>query len=382
MRRFARTGSAVSVALALWAIGGCLAPAAGAAPGPSVTRTAPSERVAAGIDAPDAPVVLVGGDFLDEGFEGTFPPAGWVRTGNPAVTGNHRWHMEANASYVRTGAQSAAVFWQNALIQDEKFASPPLDLTGAPGKDLRMSFWWFGNAYYAGAADAQVHASSDGVVWTELWRMANETVTGWAWRQKVLDVSSYAGGTLYVRFRYYGSNGADLAVDDVRVGYLGNPSPPPNDDCAGALANGNTIGPGLGAFARTGDNTLATNDYPLAAGSSCTGYAHTGRDMVWVVTMPATSWFAATMTTTGSWDDTLFLVSDCGNVEASCVAGDNGVPDGSRVTTINHNPFSVTYYLIASGYSAGAGEFRLDGALGDGTSVEPSTWGRIKASYR
>lgn len=351
--------------------------------GADASRCPPAaHRVEYGRVAHEPPAILVGTDFLDEGFEGAFPPAGWVRTGNPAVTGPNRWHAETNPVYVRTGAQSAAVFWQTERTQDEKLASPALDLSGASPTGLRLSFWWYGNAFWADEADVQVHASADGVVWTELWTMTSETVTGWAWRQKVLDLSAYAGGTAYVRFRYHGRDGADLAVDDVRVGYIANPSPPPNDDCAGALANGDTIGPGFGVFARTGDNALATNDYPLPSGNACTGYAHTGRDMVWIVDMPATSWFTATMTTTGHWDDTLFLISDCGNPAGSCIAGDNRVPDGSRVTTINLDPFPVRYYLVASGYAAGAGEFRLDGILGNGTAIEETTWGRLKARYR
>ncbi|NNE43088.1 MAG: hypothetical protein HKN12_02680 [Gemmatimonadetes bacterium] len=88
------------------------------------------------------------------------------------------------------------------------------------------------------------------------------------------------------------------------------------------------------------------------------------------------------MTTSGSWDDTLFLVTDCANPAGTCLSGDNALPDGSRVYYANPGPGTRRVYLIASGYSQGAGGFQVSGFLRPTVSVDAASWGRIKAGYR
>lgn len=325
---------------------------------------------------------LVSGDFLNEGFEGSYPPAGWTQTGNPSVTGIHRWYQSSDSSYIHTGAASALIQWQTVRTQDEFLTSPPLDLSGASGTGLRLSFWWYTDPFWAANADFQIHLSSDNVTYTTVWKMADLGESGWAWRNTVLDVGSYAGGNLWVAFRYKGKNGADLALDDVRVGYLPAPAPPPNDDCAGAAADSAYILSQPGPFVLFGDNTFALPDYPLTMPGSCTGFSHTGKDLVWVVDLPALHDFAATMTTTGGWDDTLFLVSDCADPAGSCLDGDNALPDGSTVTYSNGTASVQRVYLVASGYAQGAGQFTVTGAITPQTAVTSSSWGHVKASYR
>ena len=88
------------------------------------------------------------------------------------------------------------------------------------------------------------------------------------------------------------------------------------------------------------------------------------------------------MTTAGVWDDTLFLVSDCADPQGTCVAGDNRIPDGSSISFVNPGPVTARYYLVVSGYAAGAGEFDVSGAIELVTSVSSTSWGRVKAGYR
>jgi hypothetical protein len=325
---------------------------------------------------------LVGGQFLDEGFEAAFPPAGWTVTGNPAVTGPNRWHQTADPAYVRTGAAAALIRWQSPRTQDEFLAAPAIDLSGAPGGGLRLELWWYGNPFWAANADFSVQASSDNATWAVLWRMSDLAETGWAWRVTVLDLGAWAGGNLWLRFRYKGKDGADLALDDVRVGYLIPPAPPVNDDCAGAAGDPAYVIGTAGAFALSGDNSLAAADYPLSAPGSCTGFSHSGRDVVWIFDVPAQHEVVATMTTIGGWDDTLFLLTDCADPQGSCVAGDNALPDGSTVRWTNTLPQTRRVYLVASAYSQGAGPFALTGAVQPGTAVEASSWGAVKALYR
>lgn len=325
----------------------------------------------------------VGGDHLDEGFDGTtFPPAGWSYA--PAHP-THRWERTTTAPYVRSGAGAARVRAQTASVQDEKLVTPAWDLSAASGTDLRASFWWRTDPFWFQGVNTffQVHASLDGVAWTELFTLTGFAETGWAWRNTVLDLSAWAGqpGTLRLRFRYKGIDAADLSLDDVRVGYLAAPAPPPNDDCAGAVAHGYVLGPADGTWQLTGSTLLAASDYPLPPGG-CTGSTHDGRDVVWRVDVPALREVAATMHTVGGWDDMLFLVTDCAAPAATCVAGDRGFPDGARVTYVNPGPGTRTCWLVVSGYADAAGEFVVDVAVRPPTAITPGSWGRVKAAWR
>jgi hypothetical protein len=136
-----------------------------------------------------------------------------------------------------------------------------------------------------------------------------------------------------------------------------------------------------GPFNIVADNSLATLDYPLNQGS-CTGYSHSGRDLVWIVDLVQNESVTVNMSTVGKWDDTLFLITDCANPEGSCVAGSNAIPDGSVLSFTRVDSGIGRYYLIASGYANGAGVFTLSGQVGSGTAIESVTWGQVKARYR
>jgi hypothetical protein len=327
---------------------------------------------------------VVRGDFLSEGFEGTaFPPTGWTYA---PIHLTNRWARATQPPYVRSGVGAALIRAQSTSIQDEKLVSSTMDLTSAPGTNLRLSFWWRTDPFWFQGANTffQVHASLDGTTWTELFTLTGFPETGWAWRNTLLDLSSYAGvpGLVRVRFRYKGIDAADLSLDDVQVGYLAPPAPPENDDCAGADAHGYVLGPGDGAFHATGNNLLATDDYPLSMPQSCTGYTHDGKDVVWKVSLAAHRAFSATMTPVGGWDVTLFAIESCADPGGTCVDGERGFGGAASVTVTNDTAFARTDWLIASGYGTAAGEFALDGTIAPATAVEPATWGRIKSVYR
>jgi hypothetical protein len=336
----------------------------------------------AGAPAPPRAESMVRGDFLDESFETAVPPAGWTLTGNPIVTGVNRWHRTTAAVYVHADSAAALIQWQSPRTQDEKLDTPLLDLTGASPSGLRLSFWWYTDPFWATFADFQVHLSPDGASWTTAWQAVDLGASGWAWRNTVLDLGAYAGGMLAVRFRYKGRDGANVSFDDVRVGYLAAPVPPVNDDCAGAAGDPQYVFSQAGAFAFGGDNTYATLDYPLAMPGSCTGYTHGGKDVVWVMDVPAQHELIAVMGTTGGWDDMLFLVGDCANAAGTCLAGANALPDGSSVQWTNPFAGPARVYLIASGYAQAAGPFTLTGSIQPRTAVTARSWGRIKARYR
>jgi hypothetical protein len=63
------------------------------------------------------------------------------------------------------------------------------------------------------------------------------------------------------------------------------------------------------------------------------------------------------MDTSPYFDAALYIVSDCANVTASCLDGD----DSGNPETINYtSPGGGTYYIIADGYTTGNGPYTLD----------------------
>lgn len=365
--------------------------AAGCGAGSAVLALAVAGTLGAGADAradvlDPGQRVFVGGEFLNEGFEdpGTFPPPGWSYV--PLRSFPHDWHATTNPVEVHTGVGAAAVAHQDSVIQQEQLYAPDLDLQAESPAGMYLSFWYRADPFFFHGVDTvfRVHASLDGAAWTALFRLDDVTESGWAWRNVVVDLSSWAGvpGLLKLRFTYRGISAGDVAIDDVRVGYLTPPVPPPNDVCAGANAPQYTLGPTVAPFQVTGNTFFALHDYTLTLGASCTGHATEGRDLVWRVLVPPGHHFVATMTTAGNWDDSLFLVSDCANPEGTCVDGDRGFPDGATVAVPNAGGSTATYYLVASGWGTASGEFTLTGGIEPGIAVAPTSWGQIKAAYR
>jgi hypothetical protein len=331
-------------------------------------RTAP-----AGWTPPPGTTVLTG-EFLDEGFEGTFPPSGWSEV--ETAPAPYNWAKDTLVPH--SGAYEARIQWTAAYTQDEELIAGPIDLSSASPTDLYFLFWISGSPFWSSNANTEVFISSDGSTWTLVWDALSDLTGTFVWTEVAVDVGAYAGGDLYLRFKYSGTDGADVYLDDVSVGYYTPPVPPLNDTCAGAEANGFLI-PAAGPFVLTGNNALASHDYTLSSGS-CTGYSATGRDVVWVVDMVPGSVLDVAMTTTG-WDDSIYLITDCADPHNTCVAGADAFPDGSVFSYTHLGPFA-RYYLIVSAYASGVGDFTVTGSLTAPISVESSSWGQVKAQYR
>ncbi len=311
--------------------------------------------------------------FLTEGFEGVFPPAGWTEI--ELAPAPYNWAQDPLS--VHSGSYSARIQWTAAYVQDEILTTGAIDLSTASPTDLKLAFWISTNPYWASSANTEVFLSSDGTNWTWAWDVLTGLTANFVWTEILVDVGAYAGGNLYVMFKYSGTDGADVHLDDVRVDNIAGPVLPLNDTCALAEANGFFILPG--AINLTGNNALATHDYSLSSGS-CTGYSSTGRDLVWVVDMPSGATLSVTMTTSG-WDDSIFLITDCADPHNTCVAGADEYPDGSSFMYTNAGP-TTRYYLIVSAYASGTGDFNVTGLLDAPVAIETTSWGRTKALYR
>jgi len=155
-------------------------------------------------------------------------------------------------------------------------------------------------------------------------------------------------GTYYAKARGYSTSTVGEYKLFVRCEIP--PPPPPNDQCAGAIPIERCTSGSL-----NGDLTLAVNDYDPGVGTppaSCTGYPAAGKDVAYVLTLQAGD-ICHFVYTAGAYDASFYIVTDCANVNDSCVIG----ADASyNVETINWTCTTAgTYYLICDAYGTNTG---------------------------
>ncbi len=197
---------------------------------------------------------------------------------------------------------------------------------------------------------------------------------GVGYYSKISDFVLGAGEVVYVRIIPFNSN----AVGSYLLTMTEADPPcdvPANDTCAGALplpVCGETF---------TVDNCGATNAYsPGVYGDSCTGYGANGRDLVYVMELVADQ--QVTITASTSYDNAIYLITDCGDSVGSCVAGaDSDVSGHIETLVFDTADAPGTYYLILDGFSStaeGVWEVIVDCVV----STEATTFDGIKSMYR
>ncbi len=211
-----------------------------------------------------------------------------------------------------------------------------------------------------------------------------------------LDYSDGYGDEEIVRslnpgFTYYivvdGFNGDDEGDYTLSVTCESGPEPPVELQGAEDCNDGVCLEPAV-ARAITGTTEGYINDYdPItgASGSSCTGYQAEGPDVVYEVGLSDGASLVVDLERVGYWDQALYLVTDCQDMD-SCVAG-------SDIGNIDHIEWThvgppALYYVIIDGYSSTSyGEYILtythDGlSCDDPVANEVKSWGGVKALYR
>jgi hypothetical protein len=137
---------------------------------------------------------------------------------------------------------------------------------------------------------------------------------------------------------------------------------PVNDTCAGAIAIPGT--PGSSSY--SGDTTFATNDYSCSA-SCMGGLSHAGPDVTYSITLPANCEICVTLNQSAmTWNGAVYMVTDCADVNGTCVAGASGwLPGGGDEIFCYSDTGTRSYYIIVDGRTGGgSGPFQLDVDLG------------------
>jgi hypothetical protein len=151
--------------------------------------------------------------------------------------------------------------------------------------------------------------------------------------------------------------------------------PPPNDVCEGAI---DLQAQGLTEFQVDLCSGYA-NDYNAGGSTGCTGYTSNGVDATYKIYLNENDPFSVTVTPGDPPHDvSIWLVTDCANAAATCVAGaDATVGDDSE--TLTYTAASTGwYYLIVDGFSSCS---LTTVSIQVPVATQSSTWGGVKALY-
>lgn len=137
-------------------------------------------------------------------------------------------------------------------------------------------------------------------------------------------------------------------------------TPPPGDTCGNALPV--TALP----FADSGNTNGATNDYGYSTGScppETGGWGSGSNDIVYSFNPAVTGSY--TIAVDGALDSTVYVVTNCADVDNSCVAGDEHCfSGGGCAETVTTNlTAGTTYYIVVDGYGTSsnvAGPYTID----------------------
>ena len=145
-----------------------------------------------------------------ESFEnGGLWPDGWTTehlgdTTYPWVVGNWDPH---------TGTYHASIRYDSVDQSDEWLFSPAFDVTAM---DYEASFWVKTDTLYPGATLKLHVTDTNGNVIDTLWDVINDEVWNtFVYREKVFDLSAYAGQTIKLAWQYVGFDGDSVRLDDV-----------------------------------------------------------------------------------------------------------------------------------------------------------------------
>lgn len=188
--------------------------------------------------------------------------------------------------------------------------------------------------------------------------------TGWSGVRAIRD-RALTAGTYYILVDTYTLTSC---IPSFSLSVTADLPPPVNDVCSGAVdlmtLESNTFQVDLCAG--------YANDYDTNA--ACTGSPPLGNDATYKIYLQAGEDFFASMTTTGIYP-TLWLVTDCDNAAATCVAGTpNDIPILSYVAVA-----AGWYYLIVDSLNGcGLATIVIDAPVA--TEMQP--WGGVKAMFK
>ncbi len=152
--------------------------------------------------------------LLSESFEGGVPPSGWTQADGPDDGSTNSWYQDATAY---DQSNSARIDYDSGDNVDQYLISSAID--ASTYSNLQMTFYqhcdwpsyWADN--YIEVSTTDTNPSSFTTVKT-----LSSAAPDSGWEQKTVDLSAYDGeSTIYIGFRYYGTNAENWYVDMAEV---------------------------------------------------------------------------------------------------------------------------------------------------------------------
>jgi len=158
---------------------------------------------------------------LTEGFEGTSIPTGWttIDADNDGYGWEHSSVQESLTGYNSNGSVVSYSYDNDsneALTPDNWLISPSVSLSGTSS----LSFWFVVASSYPGdhyGVYVSTTSATDTSAFTLVYEMTPTSANGY-WTQQTIDLTSYAGNTVYIAFRHFNCTDMFLiALDDITV---------------------------------------------------------------------------------------------------------------------------------------------------------------------
>lgn len=336
----------------------------------AVAKTNGSAANRLGVDSSDIHAQMNQGSAIasySEGFEGSFPPAGWtVSTTLPGYT----WEQRDIDPY--EGLYHAFVQWQAGSLQDEALSfTQTVDVAGG---EYVLQFQAHGSVGQTWDLNDTQTVEVDGLV---VWDFDSSATLYQEYENFAVDLSAYDGSTVTITFRYVGNDGDTYYVDDVRVDNGDGPPPPPPVSFCENLIEAD----GTGNF--SGDTCDGVN---LIFALGCQAYTENGLEDYYEIEMPAGSSFTATVTNTA--DGALWIVAECAapNAAFTCLgyADDTLSGDPEVVSYTNTSGAAMTVYLVVDSWgtaTCGTYDMVFD-STGGAVANENMSMGSVKALFR
>lgn len=168
------------------------------------------------IDPYTAPVANFAGlnAVFSEDFESTtFPPTGWTAIDGD-VDNSGVWESSTDVNHTLNGLSSAYHGWGNGTTYEKGWLITPA--IALPSGSPQLSFWSYNTypTYYTKSEVLISTTTSDTTAFTQIWSPSSVSES---WVQTILNLSSYAGQTVYIAFKYSGTDGHGWYLDDVKI---------------------------------------------------------------------------------------------------------------------------------------------------------------------
>ena len=146
-----------------------------------------------------------------ESFEGSFPPDGWTLIDEDGD--EHNWYHDSTVSNTGNFSVTSACFISGFHYPDNYLITPAINI---PQGETFLSYFIHLSSMFPDYYAVMISTTTPTV--NAFTMLLSEQSPGDEWTERLIDLSEYAGATVYLAFRHYNSFGlGKVSIDDVTV---------------------------------------------------------------------------------------------------------------------------------------------------------------------